>query len=171
MKKPAMLKIRLCVFQAAWLVPLSTFKSSQEKASKRDKRAQSIIDEALKRYRTNLNDQLRIVENDAFERLSRQLVGAVAQGGANGLTKNKKITQEYLDNTNPHLWFDIRLADGELQKVLEDVRVSLDEKRKEFNAAFEEKKKKLTQGDELPAGVQKMVKGLHRCQTQTAAWR
>lgn len=124
----------------------------------RDKRAQSIIDEALKRYRTNLNDQLRIVENDAFERLGRQLVGAVAQGGANGLAKNKKITQEYLDNTNPHLWFDIRLADGELQKVLEDVRVSLVEKRKEFNAAFEEKKKKLTQGDELPAGVQKMVK-------------
>jgi DNA-directed RNA polymerase subunit beta len=32
----------------------------------RDKRAQSIIDAELKRYRLDLNDQLRIFENDAF---------------------------------------------------------------------------------------------------------
>ena len=51
----------------------------------RDKRAQSIIDDELKRYRTNLNDQLRIVERDAFERLARQLIGNVAQGGPDGL--------------------------------------------------------------------------------------
>src|SRR5690606_19118719 len=30
--------------------------------------------------------------------------------------------------------------------------------RRDFDVAFEEKKKKLTQGDELPPGVQKMVK-------------
>jgi DNA-directed RNA polymerase subunit beta len=35
----------------------------------RDKRAQSIIDDELKRYRLDLNDQLRIVENDAFSRI------------------------------------------------------------------------------------------------------
>jgi DNA-directed RNA polymerase subunit beta len=37
----------------------------------RDKRAQQIIDDELKRYRLDLNDQLRIVEGDAFERLER----------------------------------------------------------------------------------------------------
>ena len=41
-----MLKIRLCVFQAAWLVPLSTFVFTRE-GIERDKRAQSIIDEAI----------------------------------------------------------------------------------------------------------------------------
>src|SRR5260221_1020737 len=34
----------------------------------RDKRDQQIIDDALKRYRQDLNDQLRIVEGDAFAR-------------------------------------------------------------------------------------------------------
>ncbi len=124
----------------------------------RDKRAQSIIDEALKRYRTNLNDQLRIVERDAFDRLARQLIGHAANGGPNGLGKGKKITQEYLDGVNVHQWFEIRMADENLQKQIEDVRISLEDKRKEFDAAFEEKRKKLTQGDELPTGVQKMVK-------------
>ena len=37
-------------------------------------------------------------------------------------------------------------------------RESMAQKRKAFDAAFDEKKKKLTQGDELAPGVQKMVK-------------
>ncbi len=50
------------------------------------------------------------------------------------------------------------MADEELQKQIEDVRISLEAKRKEFDEAWNEKRKKLTQGDELPTGVQKMVK-------------
>jgi DNA-directed RNA polymerase subunit beta len=38
------------------------------------------------------------------------------------------------------------------------LRDSIDQTRKDFDVAFEAKKKKLTQGDELPPGVQKMVK-------------
>ena len=38
------------------------------------------------------------------------------------------------------------------------MRDSLDQTRKDFDVAFDAKKKKLTQGDELPPGVQKMVK-------------
>jgi DNA-directed RNA polymerase subunit beta len=50
------------------------------------------------------------------------------------------------------------MADEELAKQLEAVRDGLEKTRKDFDAAFELKKKKLTQGDELPPGVQKMVK-------------
>lgn len=101
---------------------------------------------------------MRIVERDAFERLARQLIGNVAQGGPDGLGKGKKVTKEYLDGLNVHKWFDIRMADEELQKQIEEVRISLEAKRKEFDEAWNEKRKKLTQGDELPTGVQKMVK-------------
>ena len=38
---------------------------------KRDKRAESIIADALKRYRRDLDDQLRIVARDSFDRLRR----------------------------------------------------------------------------------------------------
>ena len=41
----------------------------------KDKRARSIIDEQLKRYEKDLKDALRIVEDDVFSRLRRQLVG------------------------------------------------------------------------------------------------
>src|SRR5690606_39191306 len=55
-------------------------------------------------------------------------------------------------------WFDIRLADEEHAVVLEQTKESLEQKRHQFDLNFEEKRKKLTQGDELPPGVLKMIK-------------
>ncbi len=124
----------------------------------RDKRAQQIIDDELDRYKKDLADQMRIVEEDAFERLERLLIGKVATGGPNKLIKGKEIIAEYLKSFDPHYWFDIRLADEDASIQLEQVRESMAQKRKAFDAAFDEKKKKLTQGDELAPGVQKMVK-------------
>jgi DNA-directed RNA polymerase subunit beta len=124
----------------------------------RDKRAQQIIDDELKRYKTDLGDQFRIVEADAFARIERLLLNKVANGGPKKLVKGTKITKPYLDEIERHSWFDIRLAADDAQDQLEQLKDSLAQKRVEFDAAFEEKKKKLTSGDELPPGVQKMVK-------------
>ncbi|MCP3712942.1 DNA-directed RNA polymerase subunit beta [Paraburkholderia sp. CNPSo 3274] len=124
----------------------------------RDKRAQQIIDDELKRYRLDLNDQLRIVEGDAFQRLARMLEGKVANGGPKKLAKGTKIDQAYLTDLDHYHWFDIRLADEEAAAQLEAIKNSIEEKRHQFDLAFEEKRKKLTQGDELPPGVLKMVK-------------
>jgi DNA-directed RNA polymerase subunit beta len=124
----------------------------------RDKRAQQIIDDELNRYKKDLVDQMRIVEADTFERIERLLKGKVATGGPNKLSKGARITKEYLDGIEPHSWFDIRLSNEDASIQLEQIKDGLAQKRKAFDASFEEKKKKHTQGDELPPGVQKMVK-------------
>src|SRR5690625_5250807 len=124
----------------------------------RDKRAQSIIDDELRRYRQDLNDQLRIVEDDAFDRIHKFLIGKVVNGGPKRLAKGSEITAEYLESIDRWMWFDIRLSDEEDALVLEHTKDSLEHKRHQFDLAFEEKRKKLTQGDELPPGVLKMVK-------------
>ncbi|MCO5107876.1 MAG: DNA-directed RNA polymerase subunit beta [Burkholderiaceae bacterium] len=124
----------------------------------RDKRAQSIIDDELKRYRLDLNDQLRIVENDAFSRIERLLVGKVVNGGPKKLAKGATVTAEYLADLDRYHWFEVRLADEAAASQLEALKESIEQKRHQFDLAFEEKRKKLTQGDELPPGVLKMVK-------------
>src|SRR5512139_475629 len=124
----------------------------------RDKRAQSIIDEHLRHYKLDLADQMRIVERDAFERVGRLIVGKKANGGPKKLAKGSTIEQSYLDGMDPHHWFDIRVADEDVAQQLEQVKDGLEQARKDFDLAFEAKRKKLTQGDELPPGVQKMVK-------------
>jgi DNA-directed RNA polymerase subunit beta len=124
----------------------------------RDKRAQSIIDDELRRYRQDLNDQLRIVEGDTFDRIGKFLVDKTVNGGPRKLAKGTALTKEYLDEVDRWQWFDIRLADEEHAIVLEHAKESLEQKRHQFDLAFEEKRKKLTQGDELPPGVLKMIK-------------
>ena len=124
----------------------------------RDKRAQQIIDDELKRFRLDLNDQLRIVEADAFARIEKMIVGKKANGGPQKLAKGASIDKAYLDELDKHYWFDIRPADDDVAAQLESVKNSLAQTRHSFDLAFEEKRKKLTQGDELPAGVLKMVK-------------
>ncbi len=124
----------------------------------RDKRAQSIIDTQLAEYKKDMTDRMRIVENDTFARLEKLLLAKVANGGPKKLAKGSKVTNDYLETVNRHDWFDIRLADDDASRQVESLRDSLTQKRIEFDAMFEEKKGKLTAGDELPPGVQKMVK-------------
>ena len=124
----------------------------------RDARAQSIIQEELQRYRLDLNDQLRIVEGDAFMRLEKLLVGKVANGGPKKLAKGTKIDKDYLADLDKYHWFDIRPADDDVASQVEAIKSSIEAKRKQFDEAFEEKRTKLTQGDDLQPGVTKMVK-------------
>lgn len=128
------------------------------KGVERDKRAESIVKSELDRYRQDLKDQLRILEKDTFDRLRRVLVGKPANGGPQKLAKGSTITDEYLDSLDPHHWFDIRTANEEEAIALEQAKDSLEAKRQSFDLMYEEKRKKLTQGDELPPGVLKMVK-------------
>ncbi|MFM8761315.1 MAG: DNA-directed RNA polymerase subunit beta, partial [Polynucleobacter victoriensis] len=124
----------------------------------RDARAQQIIDDQLAHYKQDLADQMRIVEDDAFGRIQRLIEGKVATGGPNKLKKGEKVTAEYLQGIGRYDWFDIRLSDEEAARQLEQLKDGLAQARAEFDNRFEEKKRKLTQGDDLQAGVQKMVK-------------
>ncbi len=124
----------------------------------RDERAQQIVDDQLGHYKKDLADQMRIVEDDTFGRINRLIEGQTATGGPNKLKKGDKITADYLAEVGRYDWFDIRLADEDVAVQLEQLKDSLSVAREGFDNDYEEKKRKLTQGDELPPGVQKMVK-------------
>jgi DNA-directed RNA polymerase subunit beta len=124
----------------------------------RDARAEQIINAQLDAYQKDLADQLRIVEEDTFSRLEKLIVGKSIAGGPKGLKKGAKVTKETLADIDRYDRFDIRLSDDKDSKNLEALKENLNKAKKEFDSRFDEKKRKLTQGDELPPGVQKMVK-------------
>ena len=90
-------------------------------------------------------------------RIERLLIGKIANGGPKKLAKGAKITKEYLHGLERYHWFDIRLPARKRASQLEQLKASLEDQRKEFDQAFEEEEED-HQGDELPPGVQKMVK-------------
>ncbi|OAI10956.1 DNA-directed RNA polymerase subunit beta [Methylomonas methanica] len=125
---------------------------------KKDKRALEIEDAEIKRYRKDLDDQLKIVEHDIFARVKTLLTGKKAEKGPNGLKKGEEITADYLDGLVPSELLKIRTQDEDVNVQLETVAEHVEQQRKEFDERFEQKKKKITMGDDLAPGVLKMVK-------------
>ncbi|HHQ42365.1 MAG TPA: DNA-directed RNA polymerase subunit beta, partial [Chromatiales bacterium] len=124
----------------------------------KDKRAIEIEEAEIARVRKDLDDQLRILEDDLYMRVERMLLGKVAEGGPEGLKKGAKITKAYLEALPRERWFEIRLRNEEANAQLEQVAEQLKAQREEFERRFEEKKAKITAGDDLAPGVLKMVK-------------
>ncbi|MEM8984901.1 MAG: DNA-directed RNA polymerase subunit beta [Pseudomonadota bacterium] len=124
----------------------------------KDARALSIERSELEAVRKDFDDQLRILENDIFERVERNIVGKVAAGGPKGLKPDAKVTKSYLDELDRQQWFEIRLKNDDANLVLEQAAERLKTQREEFDRRFDEKKVKITAGDDLAPGVLKMVK-------------
>jgi len=124
----------------------------------RDDRAETIISAQLEAYQQDLADQLRIVEDDTFTRVEKAILNKSVVGGPKPLKKGDKVVKENLSEIDRYEWFDIRLKEDKDSKQLEALKENLTRAKTEFDNRFQEKKRKLTQGDELPPGVQKMVK-------------
>jgi DNA-directed RNA polymerase subunit beta len=124
----------------------------------KDERALAIEEAALDRVRKDLRDERRILEDDVYDRLERLLVGKTAEGGPKGLKAGARITKGYLEEIGRKKWFEIRLRTEEANVELEAERAWLKRQETVFKKRFEDQKRKLTAGDELPPGVLKMVK-------------
>jgi DNA-directed RNA polymerase subunit beta len=124
----------------------------------KDARALQIEEQEMARVRKDLDDQLRIMEDDTFARVRRLLVGKQADGGPKHLKAGSKITKEYLDDLDRDQWLEIRLRNEEAAQQLEAIAEAVKAQRETFRERFEEKRRKLTAGDDLAPGVLKMVK-------------
>ena len=124
----------------------------------KDERAISIEKDQLKHVRKDFDDQQRIVESAIYQRLQNALVGKLADKGPHGLKKGSEITTEYLGGLELEDWFKLRMQDNDVNELLEHLADQVKEQRKVFDDKFEEKKGKITRGDDLAPGVLKMVK-------------
>jgi len=123
----------------------------------KDKRALEIEELQLAKVRKDIEDEYRIVEEATFQRLRKALTGKEVSGGPK-LKKGDTLSAEYLDELNADDWFKLRLVDDKLSEQLENAATQLKERREELDERFEDKKRKLTQGDNLAPGVLKIVK-------------
>jgi DNA-directed RNA polymerase subunit beta len=124
----------------------------------KDARALSIEAYELERIKKDLKDQYQIVEDDAYDRIERLLTGKVAEGGPGDIKAGDKIAKAYLQNIPREKWGEIRLREEAANTSLEQIRAQLTVQSKKFDDLYDEKRKKLEEGDDLSAGVLKMVK-------------
>ncbi len=124
----------------------------------KDSRALSIEKAELERVRKDLADQQRILEDDLFQRVRGMIEGKAVEAGPKKLKAGTQIDEAYLVDLPREQWFEIRFKDEETNTQLETVSERLKGQRKAFEKRFEEKRAKITAGDDLAPGVLKMVK-------------
>ncbi len=124
---------------------------------KKDQRALEIEKQQLDQFRKDLNEEYRIVETAAFDRLVTVLAGQGIVAGP-GIKKGSKLSSAELARIEQSDWFKMRFADDKNNELLESTERNLEELRKELDARFEDKKQKLQSGDDLAPGVLKIVK-------------
>jgi len=124
----------------------------------KDSRALNIEEAELESVRKDLDDQRRILEDDIFDRVERMIIGKQVDGGPNGLKAGSKVTKAYIDELPREQWFSIRLRNDEANKQLEKAAERQRVQHAEFERRFDEKRQKITAGDDLAPGVLKMVK-------------
>ncbi|MDE2221391.1 MAG: DNA-directed RNA polymerase subunit beta, partial [Gammaproteobacteria bacterium] len=124
----------------------------------KDSRAQSIEKSEIERVRKDLQDQRRILEDDLYSRVQGMLVGKVAAAGPKKLKNGTKVEADYLASLTREEWFEIRLDDEEANTALEAAGERLRTQQQAFDKRLEEKRAKITAGDDLAPGVLKMVK-------------
>ena len=124
----------------------------------KDSRALSIEKSEIDKVRKDLADQQRILEEDLFSRVHSSLVGKVAAGGPRKLAAGSKVSASYLADIPREHWLEVRLEDEEANADLELTAERMRAQRREFERRLEEKRSKITAGDDLAPGVLKMVK-------------
>ncbi len=125
---------------------------------KKDERAKQIEQAEIERVKKDLNDQLRIIEKDFYQRVEAMVLGKEAHSGPARLKSGTVITVEYLAGLKPAQWLEIRMRDEDVNLQLEAIAEQIAIQREEMNKRLEEKKRKIAIGDDLPPGVLKMVK-------------
>ena len=123
----------------------------------KDKRARQIEENEIKRVKKDFDDQFRILETAIYARLREQLLGKVANGGP-GVKKGDTVSSLVLDGIKKSDWLQLRMKDDDAADAIERAAKQLDVHQKEFEKRFNDKRGKITQGDDLAPGVLKMVK-------------
>lgn len=135
------------------------------KGTKKDERAKSIEEEEILRLQRDLQEEISIIKDEKFRKVKDLLVGrAVTDDVKDPKTKEiicpkkKKLTEKHLERVkNEHL-MRIKIEDSATREKIDSANNEVNRYIKDLESRYDEMIDKKRKGDELPPGVNKVVK-------------
>ena len=130
----------------------------------KDQRASRIEEEQRRRLEKDREDELRITRNGTLDQLATLLVGKATSTRVTDddrevlLAKGAELSAELLAGIPTAYWAEIKVGDDKVEEELGQIVEAMYLRTAAINGEFDGKIERLTQGDELPPGVIKMVK-------------
>ena len=123
----------------------------------KNSRAQVIESISLSEIQKDIDQELSIVSFATLNSLKSSIVGKEIIS-AKGLKKGDKVTEEFLADLPPSEWFKLRMKDESINDDIKEAKDKLKSYEDDLKKKFEDKKKKIVSGDDLPPGVQQVIK-------------
>ncbi|WP_242394050.1 DNA-directed RNA polymerase subunit beta [Anaeromyxobacter oryzisoli] len=129
----------------------------------KDERAKAIEEAEEAKLLKDQNDEIKIIQDSAFQKIRRLLVGKEVTGrlvddkGTQLLKKGDVVDDALLDTVPQRYWGEITVT-GDVQDLVRKIVDNFEEQKELVKLLFGEKIGRLKKGDELPPGVIKMVK-------------
>ena len=124
----------------------------------KDKRALEIQEEAIKEARKNLEDELRINQENLYSRTRKLLLNKQVTKAPSNIKSGSKVTAAMLDDVDNSELFKFTLKTESGNIALAGISNQFDKLAEKFSEDLQEITQKISQHDDLGPGIQKKVK-------------
>ncbi len=135
------------------------------KGTTKDERAKSIEEGEIQRLQRDLEEEMRIAKDEKFRKLRSLLAGqTVAEDVKDSRTKEivcpkgKKLTEKHIERVKDEHLMRIKLEDSGVREKMESIHNESNHYIRYLELRYDEMINRLKKGDELPPGVNKVVK-------------
>jgi DNA-directed RNA polymerase subunit beta len=123
----------------------------------KNSRAEVIESVSLAEIQKDIDQELSIVSEATINSLMPSLEGKKVISGR-GISKGEALTKDFLKDLPSSEWFKLRMQDEKLNDLIKESKDNLKKYEDMLKERFEAKKRKIVSGDDLPPGVQQVIK-------------
>jgi len=131
----------------------------------KDGRAKSIEEEDIQRLQRDLEEEVKVVKEEKFKKLRELLAGQRAEEDIRNprtketiCLKGKAITEKHLENIKDEHLIRIKVENASMQEKIETANNEANQYMRHLEMRYDEKVDRVRKGDELPPGVNKLIK-------------
>ena len=123
----------------------------------KNSRAEVIESVSLAEIQKDIDQELSIVSEATINSLMPSLEGKKVISGR-GISKGEALTKDFLKSLPASEWIKLRMQDEKLNDLIKESKDNLKKYEDMLKERFEAKKRKIVSGDDLPPGVQQVIK-------------
>lgn len=135
------------------------------KGLEKDSRTKSIEQDDISKLQEDMEEEINAVKQEKFIRIRRLLIGSRLADDLKDpkkkeiiCAKGKKLTEAHLNKVKDEYLSKIKIENVDVKNKIDAVNSEINSRIKNIEARYNEKIERVKKGDELPPGVNKIVK-------------
>ncbi|NOX20859.1 MAG: DNA-directed RNA polymerase subunit beta [Nitrospirae bacterium] len=135
------------------------------KGVKKDARHKALEEEELRNLKRDLDEKIKVLKEETFAKVRSLLLGKTVVEDVKiprikepVLKKGQKVTEKVLNSIKEQYLNRIKIKNQEVQAQIDALLKEMKEEEKKIKKLYDERIERMKKGDELPPGVNKIIK-------------